>query len=212
MTPSPAGISRVCSIMKTGVAGDRELGPISCSKVSLPATETRESLYCCPIAEIRQGIFSSVSHPTYTAVTTGDSMERMGRGVMFLIRNVLVGALAGACLGLLVCIASIPQVMSIGFSRAASVSTIERLAVITAIVGAICGAVLLPIFALFSSETSSWKIARRAVIGGLVGVIIAAFVTGFFRPNWATDGTFVGAVLGSATGVGLLRRARPDRA
>jgi hypothetical protein len=133
-------------------------------------------------------------------------MERIGGMFAFLIRNLLVGGVAGACLGLLVCIASIPTVVAIGFPTGTVVSTTVVLAAITAAVGAILGAVLLPVFALILPGMSSSKIARHAVIGGLAGVIVCAYLVGFFRPSWATDATFVGAILGSATAVARLRR------
>jgi hypothetical protein len=127
---------------------------------------------------------------------------------MSLIRNLLVGALAGAFLGLLAAVMAIPGAMAIGFSRNTLFTTIVTLAAITATVGAILGAILQPVFGLFFPETSSWKIARYAVLGGLVGMIVSAYVAGFVRPSWASDGGVVGAVLGSSAGVALLRRAR----
>jgi len=130
---------------------------------------------------------------------------------IFLIKNMLVGALAGAFLGLLVTLLSIPGVKALGFSHDSFVATTVSLAVITAIVGAICGAVLQIMFALVVPRTSSWKIAGYAVMGGLVGVIVSGYVAGYFRPNWATDGSVVGAVLGSSAGVALLRRTRREQ-
>ena len=127
---------------------------------------------------------------------------------IFLSKNLLVGALAGAFLGMLVAVLAIPGVVGLGFPHDTLVTTIVSLAVLTAAVGAIFGAVLQTAFALVVPGTSSWKIARYAVIGGLVGVIVSGYVAGFFRPNWATDGSVVGAVLGSSAAVALLRRAR----
>ena len=128
--------------------------------------------------------------------------------VMSVVRNALVGALAGGFLGLLVAITAIPTAMNIGFSGNTLVTTIVALGVISAMVGATLGAVLLPIFALLLPRTSAWKIARHAVIGGLIGVMVCTYVAGFFRPRWTTDASLVGAVLGSSTAVALMRRAR----
>jgi hypothetical protein len=130
---------------------------------------------------------------------------------MFLIRNLLVGALAGAFLGMLVTVLSIPGIVGIGFSRSTLVTTVVTLAVLTTAVGAIFGAILQPVFALAVPGASSWKIARYAVIGGLFGVIVSGYVAGFFRPTWATDGAVVGAILGSAAAVVVLRRERLKR-
>src|SRR5688572_25889526 len=107
---------------------------------------------------------------------------------MSLIRNLLVGTLAGAFLGLLVAVMSIPGAMAIGFSRNALFTTIVILAASTATVGAILGAILQPIFGLVLPGTLSWKIARHAVIGGLVGIIVFGYVEGFFGPNWWNEG------------------------
>ena len=125
---------------------------------------------------------------------------------MSLIRNLLVGALAGAFLGLLVAVLSIPGAMAIGFSRHTLVTTIVTLAAITGTVGAILGAILQPVFGLFLPGTSPWKIARHAVIGGLVGAIVFAYAAGFFGPSWWNEGGVVGAILGSSVAIALLRR------
>ena len=127
---------------------------------------------------------------------------------MFLIRNMLVGAFAGAVLGLFVAVLSIAGTLALGFSGNIVVSTIVILALLTASVGAILGAILQPVFALVVPGTSSWKIARYAVLGGLVGIIVSAYVAAFVRPRWGSDGGIVGAFLGSSAAVALLRRAR----
>lgn len=130
---------------------------------------------------------------------------------MFLIRNLLVGALAGALLGMLVAVLSIPGIVGIGFSRSTLVTTVVTLAALTTVVGAICGAILQPMFALAVPGASPWVLARYAVIGGLFGVIVSGYVAGFIRPTWATDGGLVGAILGSSAAVVLLRRERLKR-
>jgi hypothetical protein len=129
---------------------------------------------------------------------------------MFLIKNLLVGALAGAFLGLLVALLSIPAAMHVGMSGNTLFTTIGILAAITAIVGAICGAILQLLFALVVPGTSPWKIARYALIGGFVGLIISGYVAGFVRPGWWTDGGLIGAILGSSVAIAVLRRARQD--
>jgi hypothetical protein len=127
---------------------------------------------------------------------------------MFLIRNMLVGALAGAALGLFVAVLSIAGTIALGFSGHTAVITIVILAVLTAGVGAVLGAILQPVFALVVPGTSSWRIARYAVLGGLVGIIVSAYVAVFVRPRWGSDGGIVGAIVGSSAAVALLRRAR----
>ena len=99
---------------------------------------------------------------------------------MSFIRNLLVGALAGAFLGLLVAVMTIPGALAIGFSGDTLFTTIVTLAAITATVGAILGAILQPVFwPLFAGnvamEDRASRSARRACRCHCLGVRRAFF-------------------------------------